>query len=230
MIDFGPRTWQAIGVASGAAMVAGFLDAFGMIEWSTYVSFMSGNTTQTGYRLGQGDWTDALPSAIAIISFLVGSFCSAFLTHSGTRGSRQLILCSVTSILMTIIGISLAGIRADKLFIAAIAFAMGLINVILPRIGAQSVNLSYVTGTLNRLATHLAMACRRIPVEDSLGQWDTHIYRASILASTWCSFFSGAVISGAATPRFGAVVLIGPVLVLFGLLVGDTYLERLRRS
>jgi hypothetical protein len=37
-------------LAAGLAMIAGFLDAYGMITYNTYLSFMSGNTTQTGYR------------------------------------------------------------------------------------------------------------------------------------------------------------------------------------
>ena len=36
-------------LAAGLAMVAGFVDAYGIITYGVYVSFMSGNTTQTGY-------------------------------------------------------------------------------------------------------------------------------------------------------------------------------------
>ena len=35
-------------LAAGLAMVAGFVYAYGVITYGVYVSFMSGNTTQTG--------------------------------------------------------------------------------------------------------------------------------------------------------------------------------------
>ncbi|MEJ0053028.1 MAG: YoaK family protein [Methylovirgula sp.] len=211
----------AIVLAASLAMIAGFLDAYGMIEWATYVSFMSGNTTQTGYRLGQGNWTAALPSAIAIVSFLSGSFVSILLTHSQVRASRRLILGTILLILIGVMGFSLGGVRTSAPFIAAIGFAMGLVNATLPRVGAQSVNLTYVTGALNRLATHLALAVKAVPLQDSEGPWDTHMFRASILAGIWCSFFVGAFISGAMTPHFGAADLWIPILILLSLLVAD---------
>jgi len=40
------QEWLAVSLA----MIAGFLDAYGTITYNTYLSFMSGNTTQTGYR------------------------------------------------------------------------------------------------------------------------------------------------------------------------------------
>jgi hypothetical protein len=35
-------------LAAALALIAGFVDAYGMITYGVYVSFMSGNTTQTG--------------------------------------------------------------------------------------------------------------------------------------------------------------------------------------
>jgi Protein of unknown function (DUF1275) len=40
------KEWLAVGLA----MIAGFVDAYGIITYNTYLSFMSGNTTQTGYK------------------------------------------------------------------------------------------------------------------------------------------------------------------------------------
>src|SRR6202035_3254734 len=41
---------------AGVAMIAGFLDAYGIIAYGTYLSFMSGNTTQAGYKIAQGNF------------------------------------------------------------------------------------------------------------------------------------------------------------------------------
>jgi hypothetical protein len=47
--------------------------AYGIYALATYMSFMSGNTTQTGVLTGQGKFAAALPSALALVSFVAGS-------------------------------------------------------------------------------------------------------------------------------------------------------------
>jgi uncharacterized membrane protein YoaK (UPF0700 family) len=61
-------------LAAGLAMIAGYVDAYGYFTFKTYVSFMSGNTTQTGYQTGQGDLAAVVPSLLAIVSFVIGAF------------------------------------------------------------------------------------------------------------------------------------------------------------
>ena len=61
-------------LAAALAMIAGFVDAYGMITYGVYVSFMSGNTTQTGYQTAEGAFGPASLSALAILFFVVGSF------------------------------------------------------------------------------------------------------------------------------------------------------------
>ncbi len=58
------------------AMVAGYLDGYGLLFLKTYVSFMSGNTTSTGVMSGSGNYVAAFHSALAIIFFVTGSFSS----------------------------------------------------------------------------------------------------------------------------------------------------------
>src|SRR5258705_11826027 len=75
-------------LAAGLAMIAGFGDAYGIITYNTYLSFMSGNTTQAGYRTGQGDFGAVWPSAISILSFLGRTFPVGFLAHSAVPPTR----------------------------------------------------------------------------------------------------------------------------------------------
>ena len=74
------------GKAVALALVAGVVDGYGISTYQTYLSFMSGNTTQTGYNIGERDFAAALPSAIAIVFFVVGSF-------AGSRSRRRLSPC-----------------------------------------------------------------------------------------------------------------------------------------
>jgi uncharacterized membrane protein YoaK (UPF0700 family) len=74
------------------ALIAGYLDGYGLLFLRTYVSFMSGNTTFTGLKIGQGNFQAALPSAIAVLSFVTGSFLGNLLSQSKLRYSHRLIL------------------------------------------------------------------------------------------------------------------------------------------
>src|SRR5438445_5036913 len=74
-------------LAAALAMIAGYVDAYGYLTFKTYLSFMSGNTTQTGFLTGQGDVAAAMPSLLAIVFFLLGVFTGTSLTCSGTHRS-----------------------------------------------------------------------------------------------------------------------------------------------
>lgn len=67
---------------------------------------MSGNTTQTGYRIGQGDFAPAALVALAIMFFVGGSFAGSFLVHSNARRPHFLVFRLVT--------VSLALIMASR--------------------------------------------------------------------------------------------------------------------
>jgi uncharacterized membrane protein YoaK (UPF0700 family) len=208
-------------LAAGLATIAGLVDAYGIIAFGVYVSFMSGNTTQTGYETAQGAFHAAALSALAILFFVGGSFAATFLSEFGGRHARRLVYGVVAAALAAIAGLSGLGALTGAAAIASISFAMGIMNSALSRVGAQSVSLTFVTGTLSRIGSHLALAARREPLKDAQGPWDTHLRRALMLARVWAGFLVGALLSGAATPRLGAWVLLGPALVLAALAALD---------
>jgi uncharacterized membrane protein YoaK (UPF0700 family) len=206
--------WLAVALA----MIAGFLDAYGMITYRTYLSFMSGNTTQAGYEIGQARFGPALYSVLlAIVFFEVGSFAGALLARSSVRRIRRLVFGVIATSLALIVGFAQIGLSSNWATIAVISFAMGAMNTTLSRVGDKSVSLTFVTGTLSRIGIQLALAVRRAPVPDSQGPWDTHARRALQLAAIWAGFLSGALLSGAATPRFGVWALLFPMLALSAL-------------
>jgi uncharacterized membrane protein YoaK (UPF0700 family) len=208
--------WLAVTLA----MIAGFLDAYGMITYRIYLSFMSGNTTQAGYEIGQGKFGPALYSVLlAIVFFVGGSFAGTLLARSSVQRIRRLVFAAIAASLALIIGFAQFGFSSNWVSIAVISSAMGAMNTALSRIGDKSVSLTFVTGTLSRIGFQLALAVRRAPVEDSQGAWDTHARRALQLAAIWAGFLSGALLSGTATPRFGVWALSFPVLAL-SVLVG----------
>ena len=61
------------------AMVAGYLDGYGLLFLKTYVSFMSGNTTSTGVMSGSGDFRPhsipGSPSYVSSSAVSVQAYC-----------------------------------------------------------------------------------------------------------------------------------------------------------
>jgi len=208
-------------LAALLATIAGFVDAYGIIAYGVFVSFMSGNTTQTGYQAAEGEFGPASASALAILFFFVGAFAGALFVGPLGRRARRLVFTFVAATLAAIIGLTQLRLLSTGFGIAIVSFAMGVFNSALSRVGAQAVSLTFVTGTLSRVGSHLALAVRRAPLTDSQGPWDTHLRRALILARVWAGFIAGAIFAGAATPRFGAWVLSAPVLILAALAAFD---------
>src|SRR5580658_8017793 len=136
---------------------------------------MSGNTTQTGSLTGQRNVAAALPSALAIVFFLLGTFAGNWLTHSGLRHSRRLVFGLVSALLAAIIGGTQLGSLKAEVAIAMLSLAMGVMNSTLSRVGAEPVSLTFVTGALNKLGQHLALSAWRAPLADAQGPWDTHL-------------------------------------------------------
>jgi uncharacterized membrane protein YoaK (UPF0700 family) len=212
-----PDAWAERRLAICLALIAGFVDAYGLISLGVYVSFMSGNTTQTGSLIGQRNVAAALPSALAIVFFLFGSFAGTWLAHSGLSHSRRLLFGTVSTLLAVILGVTQLGWLFAEIGIAALSLAMGLMNTTLSHVGAEPVSLTFVTGTLNKLGHHLALSIWRVPLADAEGPWDTHLRRVALLASVWAGFLTGALLCAAAIQHFGVWVLLAPLLVLLAL-------------
>ena len=85
------ETHVRLALAIFLAQIAGYLDGYGLFFLGVYVSFMSRNTTATGLTSGQGNFHVALPSAIAVLSFVTGGFLGNFFSKSRLRYSNSLL-------------------------------------------------------------------------------------------------------------------------------------------
>lgn len=199
------------------ALIAGYLDGYGLLVLGTYVSFMSGNTTFAGLESGHGNFQAALPSAIAIVFFVMGSFLGNLFTQSRLRYSHRLIFGVIAGLLATVAGLERHSLLNAPAEIALLSLAMGMMNPALSKVGAESVSLTFVTGTLSRIGAHLAAAAGRKPVPDAQGPRDSHLARACIDASIWSGFLAGAGLSGMAGSHFRTWALLPPCIVMIAL-------------
>ena len=203
--------------ALSLALVAGYLDGYGLRVLGTYVSFMSGNTTLAGLKGGQGNFRAALPPAIAIMLFVTGSFLGNLFTQSRLRYSSRLIFGVIAGLLATVAGLERHNLWNVHSEIALLSLAMGMMNPALSKVGAESVSLTFVTGTLNRIGGHLAAAAWRKPLSERRGPTDSHLARARIDASVWSGFLVGAALSGMAASHFRMWALLPPCIVMIAL-------------
>jgi uncharacterized membrane protein YoaK (UPF0700 family) len=198
------------------ALIAGYLDAYALRTLGVYVSFMSGNTTMAGIRTGEGYFMSALAPALAIPSFVAGSFAGTWITTYRKRYSNRLLFL-VNAILLCVIPLIASQESLKMVNIVVLSIATGLLNPALSRVGSESVSITFVTGTLSRLGRHLALAARGIPLPDAEGSWDSHLRRACLDASVWTGFLIGAVLSGILMTLAQQFVLPIPIAVMAGL-------------
>jgi len=205
--------------ATFCALVAGYLDGYGLLFLKTYVSFMSGNTTSTGVNIGSAKFGAAENGALAIICFVAGSFFGSLLAESKARRIHRAIFAVVAVLLGAVAGLEWNGPGNTVFEIALLCLAMGVVNPALTKIGVEPVSLTFVTGTLNRIGGHLAAAAGQVPLKDSNREGDSHLRRAGLDASVWFGFIGGAVLAGMLLPSVRAWALLPPcaVMVLLGL-------------
>ncbi len=200
------------------ALIAGYLDGYGLRFLGAYVSFMSGNTTNTGMYSGEGAFRAALPSAVAIALFVTGSVFGNLLVQSRLRQSHRVVFGLIAGLIAAAAALEQGGVAIAVFEIAFISLAMGMMNPAVSKIGSEPVSLTFVTGTLNRMGGHLAAALS----PKSLGPTESrssHLLRAGIDASMWSGFLIGAVLSGLLASSSKGWALWPPCLVIIALVV-----------
>jgi len=193
--------------------ISGYVDAYSLLTFGVYASFMTGNTTSGGVHTGQMKLAQAGHSLLPIPFFMSGIFLGTLLVQTNPRRALTRLSIAVAILL----GASVIATQAGKpswLSIMFLSISMGLTNSSVTKVGSQSVSLGFMTGDLNNLARHLTNAFRRRPAEQAQGSWDTPLDRITILATLWTSFFCGAIVGTVLSLYLGANMLLIPATVM----------------
>lgn len=201
------------------SLTAGYVDSYGYITYKTFLSLMSGNTTQAGLWLGEGGFKEAALPLTAILFFVIGITIGTLITHSAIHKPRRLMFAMIAILHAVILAATQLELTTALAPIATLSFAMGMMNTALRNVGAELLSLTFVTGTLSRIANHIALIIKREPLPDAQGPWDTPRRRTALLTRIWGCFLIGALLSGTLTPRLGAWVLLLPILILLILII-----------
>jgi uncharacterized membrane protein YoaK (UPF0700 family) len=202
------------------ALIAGYLDGYGLRFLGAYVSFMSGNTTNTGMYSGERAFHSAVPSGVAIALFVTGSVLGNLVIHSRLRRSHRVVFGLIAGLLGAAAAFEQAGITIVVLEIALISLAMGMMNPAISKFGPEPVSLTFVTGTLNRMGGHLATALMPGSLDSSESR-SSHLLRAGIDATMWSGFLVGAVLSGLLASSWKGWALWPPCLAITALVFFD---------
>ncbi len=204
------------GKALSRAMISGYVDAYALLNFGVFVSFMTGNTTTGGVRAGQAEMAAAghnlLPIPCFVLGILAGTLLVRFDRVRALRRSTMLVAA------MLVVGVARAYFEwPGWVGIVVLSSAMGILNTSITRVGGQAVSLGFMTGDLNNLARHFAGAILQAPVEAAQGKGDTHWRRAALLGGLWAVFLAGAVLAAALAARIGVWTLLPPAVALLAL-------------
>lgn len=137
-----------LALAGALACLAGIVDAIGYLHLGgLFVSFMSGNSTQLGTALGQGNLAEAGIIAELIALFVAGAAAGQIISGIAGRWHTTWVLAGVAALL------AVAALRAAAP--EPMVLAMGALNASIHRVGNIPVGLTYVTGGLVRLGQGL---------------------------------------------------------------------------
>ncbi len=203
-----PTSKLTIGIVLTAS--AGFIDAIGFVRLGGfYTSFMSGNTTQTGASLAQGDLTAVILPMTLIVGFFLGSFLGSLTALASGRWASPSVLLFV----LFMIAMSMAlGFAAAPLTLpmAALACAAGAQNAVIAPSGSARLGTTFVTGTLFAAGQDLARATRG---EAPSKRWLQHLL-------VWLSLMLGAAGGAIAYRSFSVAALLIPAAVYATVMIG----------
>lgn len=183
-------TKRGLLLSSCLALIAGFVDAIGFIETGgLFVSFMSGNSTQAGVDVFDGNAQVAVLSVYLIVAFVVGVVLAG-IAAARTRDHRPFVVggAAVALALVAVLDLSGAGSAWNY---GLVSMVMGAINTLYLADGRARIAITYATGTL----VSLGLALAALATGGSRTAW----HRPLLL---WGALALGAV-AGAAAHRLG---------------------------
>jgi len=210
--DASDAAWRIFAQATLMTALAGFLDAIGYTAMGhLFVSFMSGNSTQLGMAIAEGNENVIIWASAVIATFVLGAFLGTLIYAVSGRARVQLVLAC--ELICFLLAAGLIGLWPTKLALLFISTAMGMQNAIHETIAGVSTGKSYITGTLVGIGEGLARAW--------IGK--ARLSEAGTNAASWLAFATGVVIGTVALAGLGIstaiVVACGVLITLMALAI-----------
>ncbi len=195
--------------ASWLALVAGLCDGLGWLQTGLFAAQMTGNTALLGVALAEGHWHGAEQKAAAILCFFSGSLVARLLLRpeQGPRRGRALAVLAASLVIV------MAAFLPKPLNVLVLGAALGGQNAAFTRFGGQSINTSFVSGDLQKLAQAIA---RRIT--GRAGKDGDQVVLV-VVPSLWAAYVTGAALGVACQHNLALPLLVPAAMLPFVLLL-----------
>ena len=209
----------------GLAFVGGYGDAASFVLAKTFTGHVTGNLVLAAIAVAAHDWRATLAPLSAIITFLIGILLSVLIVRPLKTWSSWPLLPTVMGIeVILLIAASLAlssGLpHGVGIFVIFLSLALGLQNGAFRRVGGISVHTTYLTGMITSLISTEGEKYASGVLPGSSRAPDPKI---ELLCGIWIAFVVGAGTGAAMVLHFGAVGMLGAVLVLIPLGVREVH-------
>jgi uncharacterized membrane protein YoaK (UPF0700 family) len=206
-------------LAAGLAAVAGCLDALSLARLTgTFVAFQSGNTVLGGLEVGRGNWAQAWPPLVAVVTYIAGSAQTPFVIDSSgdvQRARRRLFawatLFLAIDALIVLVGFGIGTERPEGVGryagIVAATLAMAMQTAIVRVVDGVPVSSTFSSGMLVRFGQAIGEAVRPTTRSGEL-----RVLR--ILGVVNAAFLGGSIAGGVLILAIDNLAILVPVLAL----------------
>ena len=217
-----PRLSSTTAIALALTAAAGFVDAhFFLHVTEVFTANMSGNLVLFGMALGEKQWAQGGHQAAALLAFIVGVFAASRFHDRHRRAGKPLrpdLLLGIEAAILVLaagwIGFVGADHPGERIMvypaIVFAAFAMGMQNAAVLRVGVLAVATTYATGSVARLGSETALAIGATSKEEAAA----HLGVIPLLASMVASYVFGALVAASVGASSAWLLLPVGVLVL----------------
>jgi uncharacterized membrane protein YoaK (UPF0700 family) len=208
-----------LALAAGLAGVAGCLDALSLARLTgTFVAFQSGNTVLGGLDLGRGNWAQAWPPLVAVVTYVAGSALTPFVVDSSrdVRGARRRLFAWATALLavdalIVLVGFGVGSERPEGVGryagIVVATLAMAMQTSIVRVVDGVPVSSTFSSGMLVRLGQAIGEV-----FHPATRPGELRVVR--ILGVVNAAFLGGSIVGGILIVAVDNLAILVPLLAL----------------
>jgi uncharacterized membrane protein YoaK (UPF0700 family) len=233
-------------LAISLSWIGGYANVALFLTCASFVSHMTGNSTQFALGITQRNWAHVAQFGLMILCFWLGAVASAFMTESakrrGVRSKYILPMAAEGMVLATLAALinyqTAIGLRGDANLAHALAlvaaFAMGLQNATITEISGAVIRTTHLTGVVTDFGlegvrflnwyvdqTRGRRAWRRHRRTLRVSQRHPTAQRLMLLFSVFWSFIFGAAAGAWMHFNYVGLAMLPPVVFILWIILMD---------
>jgi uncharacterized membrane protein YoaK (UPF0700 family) len=192
------------------SVAAGCVDAIAFLHAGAFPANMTGNSVVLALALARTGIAGALPSALALLGFVIGAIAGARLTlEPGREWSRRVDFTLLAAGGLCLVAAATIGFSGDVHMTALVlcaSVAMGMQSAAVQHLNIPGVATVFVTGTLTAAITRFVGMTVPASPEHRPDPWLPTI--------SWIAYFLGALVGGLQSHWNNPVPIVLPGIIL----------------